>query len=139
VPSLWRTPFVISRARKRLPPVGVTQRQGAGAAVAVARPGDGEPSPGSPSRIGAAAVIETIAGPLIILGLFTRPVAFILAGEMAVAYFSVHMPRSLWPIMSGGERPAFYCWTFLFFAANGAGAFSLDGLLRARRRSRVGG
>lgn len=91
------------------------------------------------TRFGAAGVLETVGGALIILGLFTRPVAFILAGEMAVAYFTVHMPRSLWPIMSGGERPAFYCWTFLFFAANGAGAFSLDGLLRARRRSRVGG
>lgn len=91
------------------------------------------------TRLGAAGVLETVGGALIILGLFTRPVAFILAGEMAVAYFTVHMPRSLWPIMSGGEGPAFYCWTFLFFAANGAGAFSLDGLLRARRRSRVGG
>jgi putative oxidoreductase len=54
------------------------------------------------SRIGAAAVIETVGGPLIILGLFTRPVAFILAGEMAVAYFTAHMPKGLWPIMNGG-------------------------------------
>ena len=89
------------------------------------------------SWLGAAGVIESIGGALIILGLFTRPVAFILAGEMAIAYFRVHMPRDLWPIMNGGERAAFYCWTYLFFAANGAGAFSLDGLLRARRRSRV--
>ena len=56
------------------------------------------------SRIGAAAVIETVGGPLIILGLFTQPVAFILAGEMAVAYFTAHMPKGLWPIMNGGER-----------------------------------
>ena len=56
------------------------------------------------SRIGAAAVIETVGGPLIILGLFTRPVVFILAGEMAVAYFTAHMPKGLWPIMNGGER-----------------------------------
>ena len=89
------------------------------------------------SWLGAAGVIESIGGALIILGLFTRPVAFILAGEMAIAYFRVHMLRDLWPIMNGGERAAFYCWTYLFFAANGAGAFSLDGLLRARRRSRV--
>ena len=91
------------------------------------------------SRLGAASVIETIGGALIILGLFTRPVAFILAGEMAVAYFTSHMPRGPWPIMNAGERAAFYCWAYLFFAANGAGAFSLDGLLRARRRSRVAG
>lgn len=74
------------------------------------------------SRIGAAAVIETVGGPLIILGLFTQPVAFILAGEMAVAYFTAHMPKGLWPIMNGG----------------GAGSFSLDGLW-ARRRSREAG
>ncbi len=91
------------------------------------------------SWLGAAGVIESIGGVLIILGLFTRPVAFILAGEMAIAYFRVHMPRDLWPIMNRGELSALYCWTYLFFAANGAGAFSLDGLLRARRRSRVAG
>ena len=91
------------------------------------------------SWLGAAGVIESIGGALIILGLFTRPVAFILAGQMAIAYFRVHMPRDLWPIMNGGELSVLYCWTYLFFAANGAGAFSLDGLLRARRRSRVAG
>ena len=89
------------------------------------------------SWLGAAGVIESIGGALIILGLFTRPVAFILAGEMAIAYFRVHMLRDLWLHHERGERAAFYCWTYLFFAANGAGAFSLDGLLRARRRSRV--
>jgi len=89
------------------------------------------------SRIGAAGVIETVGGALIILGLFTRPVAFVLAGEMAVAYFTAHLPRGFWPIMNGGEAAVFFCWTFLFFAANGAGAFSLDGLFGARRRSRL--
>ena len=91
------------------------------------------------SRFGVAGVLEAIGGPLIILGLFTRPVAFLLAGEMAFAYFTAHLPRGFWPVMNGGERPALYCWAFLFFAANGAGAFSLDGLLRARRRLRIGG
>lgn len=90
------------------------------------------------SRLGAAAVIEAVGGPLIMLGLFTRPVAIILAGEMAVAYFTAHMPRGPWPIMNAGERAVFYCWVYLFFAANGAGAFSLDAL-RARRRSRGAG
>jgi len=87
----------------------------------------------------AGGVIETIGGTLIILGLFTRPVAFILAGEMTVAYFRSHMPQGAWPIMNGGERAALYCWIYLFFEVNGAGAFSIDGLLRARRRSRVAG
>lgn len=87
----------------------------------------------------AAGVIETIGGALIILGLFTRPVAFILAGEMTVAYFRSHMPQGAWSIMNGGERAALYCWIYLFFEVNGAGAFSIDGLLRARRRSRVAG
>ncbi len=91
------------------------------------------------SRLGVAGVLETVGGALIMLGLLTRPVAFILAGEMAVTYFTAHLPRGFWPIMNRGELAALYCWTFLFFAANGAGAFSLDGFLRARRRSRVGG
>jgi putative oxidoreductase len=89
-------------------------------------PGWGEPVE-LMSRLGAAGVLETIGGPLIMMGLFTRPVAFLLAGEMAIAYFTVHLPRGFWPVMNGGEAPALYCWAFLFFAANGAGAFSLDG------------
>ena len=91
------------------------------------------------SRLGAAGLLEAIGGALILLGLFTRPVAFILAGEMAVAYFTAHLPRGFWPLMNGGERAVFYCWVYLFFAANGAGAFSLDRLIRARRRSREAG
>ncbi len=91
------------------------------------------------SRLGAAGLLEAGGGALILLGLFTRPVAFILAGEMAVAYFTAHMPRGFLPLMNGGERAVFYSWVFLFFAANGAGAFSLDGLIRARRRSQEGG
>lgn len=91
------------------------------------------------SQFGAAGVLETVGGTLIILGLFTRPVAFILAGEMAVAYFQFHLPRGYWPVMNRGELPAFYAFAYLFFAANGGGAFSLDGLMRARRRSRLGG
>lgn len=89
------------------------------------------------TRIGAAGVLETVGGAMIIVGLFTRPVAFVLAGEMAVAYFTAHLPRGFWPVMNGGEAAVFFCWVFVFFAANGAGEFSLDGLLRARRRSRI--
>lgn len=91
------------------------------------------------SRLGAAGLLEAVGGALILLGLFTRPVAFILSGEMAFAYFTAHLPRGLVPLMNGGERAVFYSWVFLFFAANGAGVFSLDRLLRARRGSREAG
>lgn len=91
------------------------------------------------SRLGVAGLLEAVGGALILLGLFTRPVAFILAGEMAFAYFTAHLPRGLVPLMNGGERAVFYSWVFLFFAANGAGVFSLDRLFRARRGSREAG
>ena len=90
------------------------------------------------SQMGVAGVLEFWGGLLIVLGLFTRPVAFVLAGEMAWAYFQAHVPRSPIPIESGGELPVLYCFFFLFLAANGGGAFSLDGFLAARRKASVG-
>lgn len=78
------------------------------------------------SLMGLAGILETFGGLLIVLGLFTRPVAFILAGQMAVAYFMAHLPQGFWPILNGGELAAFYSFTFLFFSANGPGAFSVD-------------
>ena len=80
-----------------------------------------------------AALIETIGGPILLLGLFTRPVAFILAGEMAAAYFIMHAGRGFWPLLNQGEPAVFFCFTFLYFSAAGAGPWSLDAL-RARRR-----
>lgn len=85
-----------------------------------------------------AGILETFGGLLLLLGLFTRPVAFILAGEMAVAYFTAHLPQGWVPIMNGGELAVLYCWAYLFFAAAGGGAFSIDGWLAARKRARVG-
>ncbi len=79
-----------------------------------------------------AAVLETIGGPLLILGLFTRPVAFILAGEMAVAYFRGHAPHSLWPVVNGGELAVLYCFIFLYIVAAGAGPISVDHLMGKR-------
>ena len=73
-------------------------------------------------------------GALIVLGLFTRPVAFLLAGEMAVAYFQAHAPRGFWPILNGGESPVLFCFIFLYLFATGAGPFSVDAALRRRRR-----
>jgi len=79
-----------------------------------------------------AGVIESIGGPLIILGLFTRPVAFLLCGEMAVAYFMVHARQNFWPLLNGGEVTVLYCFIFLYLVNAGAGAFSLDGIFRKR-------
>lgn len=80
------------------------------------------------SLMGAAGVIELVGGTLLLLGLFTRPVAFILSGQMAAAYFIAHAPAGFLPILNGGEMAVMYCFTFLYFAAAGAGAYSLDGL-----------
>ncbi len=75
-------------------------------------------------------ILETIGGPLIILGLFTRPVAFILCGEMAVAYFTVHIHRGFWPLLNGGEITVLYCFFFLYLVTIGPGALSLDRSVR---------
>lgn len=91
------------------------------------------------TRMGTAGLLEFFGGILIITGLFTRPVALILALEMFLAYYWAHLPRSVWPIMNGGERPLLFMAIFLFLAANGAGAFSLDGLIRAWRREKTVG
>jgi putative oxidoreductase len=78
------------------------------------------------SLVGIAGVLELIGGFLLLIGLFTRPVAFILSGEMAVAYFMAHQPRGLLPIVNGGELAAIYSFVFLYFAVAGAGPWSLD-------------
>ncbi|MFG1478031.1 DoxX family protein [Xanthobacter sp. V4C-4] len=80
------------------------------------------------SLFGLAGVIELVGGVLLALGLFTRPVAFILSGQMAVAYFMVHAPLGFFPILNGGELAAVYSFLFLYFAVAGGGAWSLDAL-----------
>ena len=87
-----------------------------------------------PSELWFAGVLEVFGGALLLLGLFTRPVAFVLSGEMAVAYFQFCFPKSFWPIMNDGVAPALYCFVWLYFSAAGAGPWSLD----AKRRSRQG-
>lgn len=82
-----------------------------------------------------AGILEVFGGALIFLGLFTRPVAFILSGEMAFAYFIGHFPYGFWPIQNHGELAVVFCFLFLFFAAYGAGEWSVDGFI-ARRRVR---
>jgi len=78
------------------------------------------------SQLGAAGIIETAGGVLMLLGLFTRPVASVLAGEMAYAYFTAHAPRGTWPIQNGGELAVLYCFIWLYFAAAGPGPISVD-------------
>ena len=77
-----------------------------------------------------AGILEFFGGLLLLLGLFTRPVAFVLSGQMAVAYFKAHAPGGFWPLNNGGELAVLYCFTFLYFAAAGGGPWSLD----AKRR-----
>jgi putative oxidoreductase len=78
------------------------------------------------SQIGLGAVLEAFGGGLLLVGLFTRPVAFLLAGEMAVAYFQFHAPQGFWPTMNGGVAAVLYCFIWLYFSAAGAGPWSLD-------------
>jgi putative oxidoreductase len=80
------------------------------------------------SLFGAAGAIELVGGALMVLGLFTRPVAFVLAVEMAAAYFRVHAPRGTWPILNGGELAVLFGFIWLFFSAAGPGPLSLDAL-----------
>jgi putative oxidoreductase len=88
------------------------------------------------SQMGAGGFLETIGGLLIVLGLFTRPVAFVLAGEMAVAYFQFHAPQSFFPTSNGGIPAVLYCFFFLYLVFAGAGSWSIDAVI-ARSRNRV--
>ncbi len=84
------------------------------------------------SLVWTAGFLELLGGVLLVLGLFTRPVAFLLCGEMAVAYFRQHAPRGFWPILNGGELAALYCFVFLYLAVAGPGPVSLDRVLRKK-------
>lgn len=80
-----------------------------------------------------AGVIELVGGILLLVGLLTRPVAFLLSGEMAIGYWMVHAPKSFFPVVNGGEAAILFCFAFLYFAAVGAGPWSIDARLRQRR------
>jgi len=83
------------------------------------------------SLIGFAGSLELFGGALLLFGIFTRPVAFILSGEMAFAYFMVHAPQGFWPLINRGELAALYCFVFLYLAAAGGGPWSVDRWRRA--------
>ena len=84
------------------------------------------------SLLGFAGGLELIGGLLLILGLFTSPVAFILCGEMAVAYFKAHFPHGFLPLLNHGELAVLYCFIFLYLCVAGAGPLSLDSLIRKK-------
>jgi len=87
------------------------------------------------SQMGLAGVLETFGGLAIALGLFTRPVAFILAGEMAVAYFQGHFPHGFFPSSNNGVPAVLYCFLYLYMMFAGAGIWSVDAMLAGRARS----
>jgi putative oxidoreductase len=86
------------------------------------------------SQIWIGGLLELVGGFAVMIGLWTRPVAFILSGEMAVAYFQFHQPNGFWPIQNHGESAVLFCFVFLLFAAHGAGPWSVDGVIAQRRR-----
>jgi len=94
----------------------------------------GMPPDGSTAKLltqtGIGGILEVFGGGLLLLGLFTRPVAFLLAGEMAVAYFQFHAAASPWPIVNNGVTAVLYCFIWLFISAAGAGPWSLDAMRR---------
>lgn len=90
------------------------------------------------TQIGFGALLEVVGGAAIVLGLFTRPVAFVLAGEMAVAYFQFHAPASFFPTVNQGIPAVLYCFFFLYLVFAGAGAWSLDGLIARSRATGSG-
>ncbi|HEX7241074.1 MAG TPA: DoxX family protein [Longimicrobiaceae bacterium] len=80
------------------------------------------------SLMGVAGILELVGGLLIAIGLFTRPVAFVLAGQMAAAYFMAHASQGFWPILNQGEMAALYCFVFLYLSSRGGGRYSVDGM-----------
>lgn len=89
-------------------------------------PPAGQPFGDLMNLIGVAGALEVVGGLLILVGLFTRPVAFVLCGFMAVAYFMAHAPQSFFPINNGGDAAVLFCFVFLYLTAAGPGAYALD-------------
>jgi len=84
------------------------------------------------SLLGLAGILEFVGGALLLIGFFTRPAAFILAGEMAIGYFMAHAPRDIFPANNGGDAAILFCFLFLYLSAAGPGAWSVDGTDRER-------
>ena len=100
-------------------------------------PPQGMPPIALMSQMGLAGILELVGGALIVLGLFTRPVSFVLAGEMAVAYFQGHYPQSFWPTTNMGTPAILYCFIFLYLVFAGAGPWSLDAMIARSKGGRT--
>jgi len=81
---------------------------------------------------GIAGILESVGGLLLLLGVFTRPVAFLVSGEMAIAYFMAHAPNGFWPVLNGGHPAILFCFIWLYLSAAGPGPWSVDALLRRK-------
>lgn len=103
----------------------------------------GYPAPKEPraldAMMGVAGAIELVGGLMIMLGLFTSVAAFLASGFLAVAYFMAHAPRGFLPLTNGGELAVIYCFVFLYIAARGSGALSIDSLIRPNKAENYGG
>jgi len=86
-----------------------------------------------PTIVLIAGILELFGGLLLLLGIFTRPVAFLLSGQMAVAYFMAHAPKGFYPVLNGGELAALYSFLFLYLSCAGGGAWSVDNLITRRK------
>jgi putative oxidoreductase len=100
-------------------------------------PGEHANQPIAMTLPGLSGVFELVGGALFLFGLFTRPVAFVLSGMMAVAYWMVHAPQNPFPVNNGGDAAILYCFVFLYFVFAGAGPISIDGVFNRRRPLRV--
>jgi len=87
------------------------------------------------SLLGVQGVIELVGGGLLAIGLFSRPVAFILSGDMAVAFFMAHFPKSWVPLLNGGDLAVLFCFTFLYLCVAGPGPWSVDAMMQGKRGS----
>lgn len=108
-----------------------------GSAKLLGFPHPPSPAPAMMTLLWVQGVFELIGGLLLAIGLFTRPVAFVLAGDMAVAYFMAHAPKSIFPLLNGGDAAILYCFIFLLFFVAGPGRWSVDGKLFPSRKTWV--
>ncbi|MDB5872213.1 MAG: DoxX family protein [Ramlibacter sp.] len=90
------------------------------------------------SMVGISGILELVGGLLLLMGLFTRPMAFVLSGFMAFAYFIAHAPQGFWPLLNHGELAVMYCFVFLYMSAAGGGPWSVDAWLRDRKPAEAG-
>jgi putative oxidoreductase len=139
VPARWRSwaPYLLSILRV----VAAFLFMQTGTAKIFAFPAAVLPGGGTAplgSLIWVAGILEAFGGLLLLAGLFTRPVAFVLAGEMAVAYFKAHAPNGFWPVLNHGQLAAVFAFVWLYLSAAGPGPWSIDALLRRRSARRAG-